>query len=118
VSAFDNLDDDSSPDVHRTPPPKKTEEKRVFSPPPASDEFLRLSFVLLRQALMTALHVLPDFRPRWICHWKVWMRTWKAARGAYVLCCLRIFFVNVLPLIGHSFVGARAVGETERREGR
>jgi hypothetical protein len=47
VPTFDNLGDDSSPDVHGTPAPKRTEEKHAFSPSPASDGFLHLSFILL-----------------------------------------------------------------------
>jgi hypothetical protein len=53
---------------------------------------------------MTALQVLPDFCPHWICQWRVWTKTWKAVLPSY-------FCVNALPLIGHSFTCARAVGK-------
>jgi hypothetical protein len=46
VSVFDNLGDDSSPNVHKTPSPKRTGEKCASSPPSVSGEFLRFSFVL------------------------------------------------------------------------
>jgi hypothetical protein len=46
VSAFDNLDDDSSPDVRKAPSPGKTIEKRVSPPPSVSGEFLRFSFTI------------------------------------------------------------------------
>jgi hypothetical protein len=64
VPAFNNLSDDTSPNDHGTPPPKRTKEKHAFLLPPVSGEFLHLSFILLRQALMATLQVLLDFHPR------------------------------------------------------
>jgi hypothetical protein len=46
VSAFDNLDYDSSSDVRKTPSPRKIVEKPVSLPPSVSGEFLRFSFVI------------------------------------------------------------------------
>jgi hypothetical protein len=46
VSAFDNLDDDSSSDVRKTPSPGKMIEKHVSPPPSVSGEFLRFSFTI------------------------------------------------------------------------
>jgi hypothetical protein len=46
VPAFDNLDDDSTLDVHKTPSPERMTEKRVSPPPSASREFLRFSFTI------------------------------------------------------------------------
>jgi hypothetical protein len=58
VVAFDNLSDDSSPDVCKTPSPKKAREKRVTPPPSISCYFLCCSFALLPWALMTVLQML------------------------------------------------------------
>jgi hypothetical protein len=79
VPAFHNLSNDSSPDVRKTPLPKKTEKKCASLPPLVSGEFLPFHFTLLPHALMTMLHVLPNFRLRWICRWRVWTKTWNAA---------------------------------------
>jgi hypothetical protein len=46
VPDFDNLDDDSSSNVRKTPLPAKTVEKRASSPPSVSGKFLRFSFAL------------------------------------------------------------------------
>jgi hypothetical protein len=46
VMAFNNLSDDSSPDVHKTPSPGKMIEKCVCPPPLVSGEFLRFSFMI------------------------------------------------------------------------
>jgi hypothetical protein len=46
VLAFNNLDDDSSPDVHVPPSPGKTMEQPGSPPPSVSSEFLRFSFVI------------------------------------------------------------------------
>jgi hypothetical protein len=46
VPAFDNLDDDSTLDVHKTPSPERMTEKRVSPQPSASREFLRFSFTI------------------------------------------------------------------------
>jgi hypothetical protein len=46
VLAFDNLEDDSSPDVCKTPSPGKTIEKCVSAPPLVSGEFLCFSFMI------------------------------------------------------------------------
>jgi hypothetical protein len=53
VLAFDNLDDDSLPDVRKTPSPAKMVEKRVSLPPSVYDNYLQ---------------VLPGLRPRWISY--------------------------------------------------
>jgi hypothetical protein len=45
VLAFDNLSDDSSPDVREAPSPGKMMEKLVSPPPLVSGEFLHFSFV-------------------------------------------------------------------------
>jgi hypothetical protein len=46
VLAFDNLDDDSSSDVCKTPSSGKTIEKRVSTPHSVSGEFLHFSFMI------------------------------------------------------------------------
>jgi hypothetical protein len=71
VPHFDNLGDDLSPDVQKTPSPTKTVEKRASPPPSVSGDFLRFSFALLPRALITTLQMLPSFRPHWICHWRI-----------------------------------------------
>jgi hypothetical protein len=53
VPAFDNLGDDSLPDVRKTPSPAKMVEKRVSLPPSVHDNYLQ---------------VLPGLRPRWISY--------------------------------------------------
>jgi hypothetical protein len=45
--AFDNLGDDSSPDVHEAPSPETTMEKHVSPLPSVSGEFLRFSSTIL-----------------------------------------------------------------------
>jgi hypothetical protein len=72
---------DSSLDVHETPSPKNTGEKCASPPPSSSGEFLCFAFALLPHALMTFLQVLPGFHLHWICHWKVWMKTWNPTRN-------------------------------------
>jgi hypothetical protein len=67
VPAFDNLNDDSSPDVQETPSPKKDGGKRASSPPSTPGEFLCFSFALSSQALMIVLQMLPDLLLRFIC---------------------------------------------------
>jgi hypothetical protein len=52
VMAFENLSDDSSPDVPKTLSPKRTGEKRPTPPPSLSGWFLRCIFALFWQALM------------------------------------------------------------------
>jgi hypothetical protein len=47
VPAFNNLNDDSSPDVREAPSPGATMEKVASQPPSAYGEFLRFSFVIL-----------------------------------------------------------------------
>jgi hypothetical protein len=71
VPAFNNLGVDSFPDVCRTPSPAKMVEKRASPPPSVSGEFLHFSFALLPWALITILHMLAGFHPRWICHWRI-----------------------------------------------
>jgi hypothetical protein len=71
VLAFNNLGDDSSLDVRKTPSPAKAVEKCASPPPSVSSEFLRFSFALLPWALITALQMLPGFHPRWICCWGI-----------------------------------------------
>jgi hypothetical protein len=46
VLTFDNLGDDSSPDVRKTPSLERTAEKRVSLLPSVSGGFLRFSFVI------------------------------------------------------------------------
>jgi hypothetical protein len=55
VPAFDNLGDDSSPDVHKTPSPKRNMEKRMCPLPSTSGEFLLFKFHLFPHALITFL---------------------------------------------------------------
>jgi hypothetical protein len=64
VPPFDNLSDDSSLDVQKTHSPAKAEEKHASPLPLVSGECLCFSFTLLLQALITALQMLPGFRPR------------------------------------------------------
>jgi hypothetical protein len=71
VPAFDNLGDDSSPDVRKTPSPAKTVEKHASPPPSVSSKFLGFSFTLLPRALISTLQMLPGFCPRWFCHWRI-----------------------------------------------
>jgi hypothetical protein len=59
VLAFDNLDDDSSPDVHKTSSQEKTVEKHASPSPSISGEVLHFSFALLPRALITALQIQP-----------------------------------------------------------
>jgi hypothetical protein len=66
VPTFNNIGNDSSPDVCESPSPKKTGEKCSFPPPQASGKFLRFSFALLPRALMTILQVLTGFGLCWI----------------------------------------------------
>jgi hypothetical protein len=47
VRAFDNLDDDSSPDVHEAPSSGMTMEKPTSPPPSVSSEFLLFNFMIL-----------------------------------------------------------------------
>jgi hypothetical protein len=70
-AAFDNLDDDSLSDVHKTPLPTKTIEKHPCPPPLVFGQFMYFSFTLLPWALITALQMLPDFCPLWICRWRI-----------------------------------------------
>jgi hypothetical protein len=58
VPAFDNLEDDSSPDVRNTPSLEKTVEKHTSSPPSVSSEYLCFSFALLLWALINDLQIL------------------------------------------------------------
>jgi hypothetical protein len=53
VLTFDNPDDDSSPDVRKTPSPKKAGEKRTSPPPSMSGYFCMLASPCLAWALMT-----------------------------------------------------------------
>jgi hypothetical protein len=46
VPAFNDLDDDSSPDVHEAPSPGKTMDKLVSPLPSVSAEYLHLSFTI------------------------------------------------------------------------
>jgi hypothetical protein len=46
VPAFDNLSEDSSLDVRKTPSPERVTEKCVSPPPSASGEFLCFSFTI------------------------------------------------------------------------
>jgi hypothetical protein len=46
VPAFNNLDDDSSLDVCKTPSPGKMIEKHMSPPPSVSGEFLCFSFMI------------------------------------------------------------------------
>jgi hypothetical protein len=75
VPAFENLGDDSSPNVRKTPSPKRIAERRASPLPSMSDEFFLY-------ALITVLQELPDFRLRWICRWRVWTMIWNAACSA------------------------------------
>jgi hypothetical protein len=52
VMAFDNLGDDSSPDVCKTLSPARTREKCPAPPPSLSGCFLHCIFALFQQALM------------------------------------------------------------------
>jgi hypothetical protein len=54
LPAFDNLDDDSSPDVLEAPSPGATMEKAASSLPLAPGEFLRFSFTILIMVLMAS----------------------------------------------------------------
>jgi hypothetical protein len=47
VPTFDNLDDDSSPEVCKTPSPKQTIQEHTSLPPLVSSKFLRFSFTLV-----------------------------------------------------------------------
>jgi hypothetical protein len=51
VLAFDNLGDDSPPDVHKTPSPERLLEKCVSPPPSVPGEFLRFSFMIFNVGL-------------------------------------------------------------------
>jgi hypothetical protein len=71
VSAFDNLSDDSSPDVCEAPSPGATMEKLASPPPLASGEFLRFNFAILTVGLdelflqtLPGLHLCRIFRWR------------------------------------------------------
>jgi hypothetical protein len=55
VPAFDNLGDDSSQDVHKTPSPKRTAEKRTCPLPSTFGEFLLFKLRLFSHALITIL---------------------------------------------------------------
>jgi hypothetical protein len=74
VSAFDNLCNDSSPDIRETPLPKRVGAKRAYPPPSVSSEFLFCSFALSPRALMTVLQMLPGLRL-----WRTQMKMWNAA---------------------------------------
>jgi hypothetical protein len=72
VPTFDNLSDDSLPDVRETPLSEKMIEKRTSPPPSISGEFLCFSFALFTMG--------PDdcfFRscsacpPCQSCHWRI-----------------------------------------------
>jgi hypothetical protein len=52
MMAFDNLGDDSLPDVHKIPSPKGAGEKRPAPPPSISAWFLCCIFALFQQTLM------------------------------------------------------------------
>jgi hypothetical protein len=71
VPAFNNLGDDSLLDVCKTPSPARMVEKRASPPSLVSGKFLFFSFLLLPQALITALQILPSFHRRWIFHWRI-----------------------------------------------
>jgi hypothetical protein len=51
VPAFDNLDDDSLPDVREAPSPGATMGKPASPPPSASSEFLHFDFAILTVGL-------------------------------------------------------------------
>jgi hypothetical protein len=71
VPAFDNLGDDSSPDVHEAPSPGKTMEKPVSLPPLVSGEFLRFSFEIFTMGPDNfILQTLPSLHPHQICRWR------------------------------------------------
>jgi hypothetical protein len=94
LPAFDNLDDDSSPDVPEAPSPGATMEKAASSPPLASGEFLRFSFTILIMVLIDGffLQTLPGLRLCWIFRWGTWMKTWCIVFVAYALFLPLLFF--------------------------
>jgi hypothetical protein len=51
VPTFNNLGDDSSPDVHKTPSPERMMEKPASPPAVVSGEFLLISFILFTTCL-------------------------------------------------------------------
>jgi hypothetical protein len=71
VPAFNNLSDDSSPDVCEAPSPGMTMEKPASPPPSASGEFLCFSFTILTMGLDDFfLQTLLGFRHCWIFRWR------------------------------------------------
>jgi hypothetical protein len=71
VPAFNNLGDDSSPDVHEAPSLGNTMEKPVSPPPLVSGEFLLFNFVIFTVGPDDfILQTLPDLCPCQICHWR------------------------------------------------
>jgi hypothetical protein len=69
VSAFDNLGDDSSPNVHEAPSLGATMEKPVSPPPSVPGEFFCFSFVILTAGLDDFfLQTLPSLCPCQIFH--------------------------------------------------
>jgi hypothetical protein len=71
VPAFDNLGDDSSPDVREVPSPGATMEKPASPPPSTSGEFLRFSFMILTTSLDDFfLQALPGLCPCQMFHWR------------------------------------------------
>jgi hypothetical protein len=55
VPAFNNLGDDSTRDVRKTPSPVRTVERHASPPPSVSGKFLHFSFTLLPWTLITIL---------------------------------------------------------------
>jgi hypothetical protein len=51
VPAFNNLSDDLSLDVRRTPSPERMTKKRISPPPLVSGEFLRFGFAIFTVGL-------------------------------------------------------------------
>jgi hypothetical protein len=100
VPVFDNLGDDSSPDVHKTTSPTMMIGKCTSPPPSVSGELCLLGSYFLLRARQVLLQILPGLRPHSICHSGILTKTRNTAFIAYVLarllfCCAcfdRIFY--------------------------
>jgi hypothetical protein len=68
VLAFDNLGDDSSSDVHKTPSPIRTVEIRASPSPLVSRMFLCFSFAFVILGPNNCFAGAAQPPPRWICH--------------------------------------------------